>query len=133
MRPLFPRAPERGASLIELMIALVVLSLGILSLAQLFPAGSRGQLRDRMTTAATYYAQEKIEQLSSIEWNHADLSVGVHPAAGFDSLGDDRLWLRQYQVEQMTGSLNNLKKVTVTVQWDYMGARSVQAVTYLRR
>jgi Tfp pilus assembly protein PilV len=133
MRPCPSRPPERGASLIELMIALVVLSLGILSLAQLFPAGSRGQMRDRMTTAATYFAQEKIEELTVLPSTHADLSNGLHPAAGFDSLGDANQFLRRYQVEQMAGALKDLKKVTVTVQWDYMGARSVQAVTYLRR
>lgn len=133
MRPDRCSGRERGASLIELMIALVVLSLGILSLAQLFPAGSRGQLRDRMTTAANYYAQEKIEELSTLPWTHAALAAGTHPPAGFDSLGESGRWLRRYQVEQMAGALNNLKKVTVTVQWTYMGDRSVQAVTYLRR
>jgi Tfp pilus assembly protein PilV len=52
------RSSERGTTLAELMIALLVLSLGILAMGQLFPAGSRNQLQARMTTTASYYAQE---------------------------------------------------------------------------
>ena len=57
------RSPERGTSLAELMIALVVLSIGLLAVAQLFPAGSRGQVQDRMLTTASYYAQGADELL----------------------------------------------------------------------
>jgi len=34
-------AGERGLSLVEILIALVVLSLGIMSIASIFPAGTR--------------------------------------------------------------------------------------------
>ena len=47
MQPLaLPHRSERGITLIEMMIALVVLSLGVLAIAQLFPAGTRRQVRD---------------------------------------------------------------------------------------
>jgi len=48
-------------------------------------------------------------------------------------LGTSGQWQRFYQVTTMASPLENLKLVTVTVQWTYMGARSVTATTYVRR
>ena len=122
----------RGSTLIELMIALVMLTVGILAVGQLFPAGSRGQLQARLTTAGNYYAQEKLEQLAGASWTDASLSDGRHPASGFEALGSAGQWQRFYQVSAMAAPLDNLKKVTVTVAWTYRGARSVTATTYVR-
>lgn len=126
-----PRHAERGTSLAELMIALVVLSIGLLAVAQLFPAGSRGQVQDRMLTVANYYAQEKIENFVNLSWSDPNLSIGRHPpGTATENLG---AWKRFYQVDAMAPPLENLKKVTVTVSWTFQGTRSVSAVTYVRR
>jgi type IV pilus assembly protein PilV len=123
---------ERGATLIEVMVALVLLAVGILGVMQLFPAGSRAQLQDRMTSSASYFAQEKLEQLGRLQWNDPDLTVGTHPATP-ETVGDTGAWQRSWRVEAMTGQLANLKKVTVTVGWRFGGAKSVSAITYIRR
>jgi type II secretory pathway pseudopilin PulG len=131
---LLPDRAERGASLIELMIALVVLSLGILAMAQLFPAGTRSQVQGRMTTAGSYYAQEKIEDLNRVSWSDASLTAGRHPAGtATENLGPSGKWHRYYNVSILPAPLDNLKKVQVVVTWDFLGARSVQSTTYLRR
>ena len=124
---------ERGSTLIELMIALVMLTVGILAVGQLFPAGSRSQLQARMTSSGNYHAQEKLEQLAGNSWTDASLSVGRHPASGSEALGSQGQWHRFYQVEAMDAPLDNLKKVTVTVQWTFQGNRSVTSTTYVRR
>jgi prepilin-type N-terminal cleavage/methylation domain-containing protein len=124
---------ERGATLIELMIALVILTVGILAVGQLFPAGSRSQLQAHMTTAGNYHAQEKLEQLAGSSWTDASLTDGRHPASGFEALGSSGQWQRFYEVSTMASPLKNLKKVTVTVQWTYLGSRSVTSTTYVRR
>ena len=124
---------ERGSSLAELMVALVILSIGLLAVAQLFPAGARGQSQDRMMTIANYYAQETIERLSNLDWSHTDLTAGRHPAGtATESLGTSGAWQRHYQVTQMAAPLDNLKKVTVTVAWK-AGTKSVTATTYYKR
>jgi Tfp pilus assembly protein PilV len=126
-----PPNAERGTSLAELMVALVVLSVGLLAVAQLFPAGSRGQVQDRMLTVANYYAQEKIETFVNVAWSDPNLTVGRHPAGtATENLG---AWQRFYQVDAMASPLENLKKVTVTVSWSFHGTRSVSATTYVRR
>ena len=125
---------QRGVTLIELMMALVILSIGLMAVAQLFPAGVRGQVRDRVYSSANYYAQEKMEEVSGKSWADASLSIGRHPAAAFETLGTNATWLRFYQVDPMAIPLDNLRKVTVTVSWNIQNsARSVSTVTYVRR
>ena len=128
-------APDRGMSLIELMIALVVLAFGILAVGRLFPTGARSQVQDRLLIGANYYAQEQVEALTGRDWSDPLLANGRHPAGvAMDTLGNGR-WLRFYQVTAMTGSLDNLKKVDVTVNYTgpSQGARSITATTYVRR
>jgi prepilin-type N-terminal cleavage/methylation domain-containing protein len=133
-RTVTARPAERGATLIELMIALVLLAIGILAVAQLFPAGARAQLSDKMMTSATYYAQEKLEDLNRLGWADPALTNGRHPPGlTNENLGASGRWHRHYEVTTLAVPLDNLKKVTVTVEWDFMGHRSVQSTTYLRR
>jgi Tfp pilus assembly protein PilV len=122
-------------SLIELLIALVVLAVGILAVGRMFPTSARSQAQDRLRIGANYYAQEGIEQVTGRSWADPMLAEGRHPAGtAMDSLGGGH-WLRFYQVTTMTGSLSNLKKVDVTVNWQGagQGAKSLTATTYVRR
>jgi prepilin-type N-terminal cleavage/methylation domain-containing protein len=126
------RPGERGTTLAELMIALVVLSIGMLAVAQLFPAGSRAQTQDKMISTANYYAQQKVEELINVAWSDGALTPGRHPAA---AANDEALgaWTRHYDVTVLAAPLDNLKKITVTVAWTLRGSRSVTTTTYLRR
>lgn len=127
-----PADRERGSTLAELMVALVVLSIGLLAVAQLFPAGARSQTQDRMLTVANYYAQEKVERLTALDWSHPDLVNGRHPSSGGETLGKTGAWSRAYDVSAMAAPLENLKKVTVTVWWKN-GKDSVTTTTYIKR
>jgi len=123
---------ESGSTLAELMVALVVLSIGLLAVAQLFPAGARSQVQDRMLTIANYFAQEKVERLTSLDWSHPELAGGRHPTSGNETLGPTGSWSRVYEVATMPSPLENLKKVTVTVWWKN-GRDSVTTTTYVKR
>ena len=125
---------QRGVTLIELMMALVVLALGVLAVSQLFPAGAQTQLKDRLLSSGNYYAQEKIEDLETKTWADAELAIGRHPAVGYDSLGTQKKWLRYHEVVALAAPLDNLRKVRVSVSWTYLGnTRQVAATTYVRR
>jgi len=128
------RGRERGVTLVELCIALVVISIGLLALVRIFPTATRNQLEDRMVTSANLYAQEKVEDLSAKGWADADLTIGRHPAGTVnEACGTSGAWQRHWDVAQMASPLDNLKKITVTVTWTFMqGTRSVTATTYLR-
>jgi prepilin-type N-terminal cleavage/methylation domain-containing protein len=125
---------ERGISLLELLIALVVLSIGVLSLSQLFPAGSRSQVQSRLRTEASQYSREKIEQLQVLSWSDTALNAGRHPTgSATEKLETVGTLARYYQVEILPAPLTNLKQVTVNVVWRHIKPCTVQAVTYLRK
>jgi hypothetical protein len=108
--------------------------MGVLAVAQLFPAGTRGQLRDRMATTGSNFAQQKLEALSVLTWSDAELTDGRHPAGtATENLGTGGAWHRFYNVTTLASPLDNCKKVTVTVQWTLGSQRQVQATTYLRK
>jgi len=128
-----PVRGERGVTLVELLAALVVISIGVLALVRLFPTAERNQLEDRMLTSANLYAQEKVEFLQTKMWVDPEMTIGRHPAGtATEDLGASGKWHRFYVVSQMAAPLDNLKKITVTVSWNFMGSRSVTATTYVR-
>ncbi len=126
---------QRGVTLVELLITLIVLSVGLLAVSQLFPSGTRNQERDTMLTESIHFAQEKVEQLQSKVWSDSALTVGRHPAGTDVETLAGTSCQRWYQVDAMAAPLDNLKKITVTVQYQGAGqpARTVSTVTYIRR
>ena len=124
---------ERGITLVEMLIAVVVMTTGILALGRMIPSAMRGQQADRMLTQGNAYAQQKVESLQTRYWSDSELTDGRHPASGFDSLGSAGQWQRYHEVVTLAAPLDNLRKVTVTVGWTYLGPHSVTATTYMRR
>ena len=135
MRPASAPALERGATLIELMLALIILAIGLLAVNQLFPAGTRAQVRDRMLASASGMVQQKIEQVSSCTWADTGLSLGRHPPGTMaEGLGDFGNIRRFYTVDTMPIPLDNLRKVTVEAYWLSLGdTMRVRTSTYVRR
>ena len=123
---------ERGITLVETLIAVLVMTTGILALGRLIPAASSGQLSDKMLTQANAYAQQKVENLQTLVWADPLLTDGRHPASN-EELGSNGQWERYYEVTSMVAPLDNLRKVTVTVTWNFSGPHQVTATTYLRR
>jgi prepilin-type N-terminal cleavage/methylation domain-containing protein len=134
MRPSSVSTAEQGATLIELMIALVILGIGLLAVNQLFPAGTRAQVRDRMLASASGFVQQKIEQVSTYTWADTGLSLGRHPSGADEALGDFNNIRRFYTVDTMPIPLDNLRKVTVQAYWLSLGdTMRVSTSTYVRR
>jgi Tfp pilus assembly protein PilV len=65
----FKKNPERGALLIELMIAMLVLAIGLGALTTLIAACMATDTRNSKDTSATLLAQKVIEELSAQNTN----------------------------------------------------------------
>lgn len=126
------RRHDRGFTLLELMVALIVLSVGVFAVANLFPAGMRGQVQDRMQAEAGGLAQSEIERLSGLAWGDAQLASGRHPASGYTTCGTNGHWSRSYDVSPLAAPLADVKKVSVTVTWSGANGREVTIATYVR-
>lgn len=129
----FTARHERGFSLLELMVALIVLSIGVLAVARLFPAGTRGQTQDKLQATAGYLAQEEIERLGGLAFDDAELSIGRHPAGSATVVcGPNEHWSRWYVVEAVEAPLDDLKRVTLHVSWVHAGGREIVISTYVK-
>ena len=122
---------EHGVTLVEVMIALILISVGIMAVARLFPTGSRSQLASRMQTVAGQYADAQLEQLRGLSRASTALAPGRHPSSGYDTLGTTRSWIRYYRVTAMPAPLDSLLRIETTVKWHFASRESVQMSEYL--
>ena len=100
---------NKGFTLVEVMIAIVVLSVALLALAGLQIVSIRGNsFGNRMTEALTL-AKDSMEEMKNIEWEPiGDRSDDVPPPP------EKPIYHRVCSVSQS----GNIKTVTVTVSWD---------------
>ncbi len=102
-----------GFSLIEILIALVILSIALLGLAGLMVQTTKNNsFGGRMTEAATF-AQDKLEEFRAIGW------VKIPPNTGgmdHSNGATGIVYTRNWQVAPNPTN-GNLKEITVTINW----------------
>lgn len=69
---------QKGAGLVEILIAILIFALGISLAMRMLPDSNVATTRGRNITKATNIAQEKVEELMSIAFSDADLTAGTH-------------------------------------------------------
>ena len=121
---------ERGMTMVELMIALVVLSIGLLGIAAIFPSGRRFSNRDRLLTTATDLALQKMEQIRTYAYSDPNLTVGVHPTSLGETVGPNNNYTRWWTVSQIA---TDLRCADVRVTWTGARAETARVVTYFKR
>ena len=117
---MFNTRNNSGFTLIEVLVAMVILSIGLLGTAALITGIIKSnQVSNRITTA-TVLAQDKMEEIKSMEY----LNVVAEPLS---IITDYPLYKREVTVDPLgTGT----QTVTVTVSWD-SEAHSVELKTIL--
>jgi len=117
----------RGFTIIELVLAIVILAVGVLAATNLLPVTARSAQHDRMVTQAAGYAQQKVEELRSLDFYDSALSQGTHPASP-ESID---VFQREYQVTDNL-PMTDMKQVVITVSWrTAFRASNVQLKTYI--
>jgi Tfp pilus assembly protein PilV len=73
---------EKGASVVEIMVALVIFGIGLVAAVRVLPESSQKTTRSRNKTIAVNIAQEKVEELMAAGFQDADLNPGDHDDPG---------------------------------------------------
>jgi len=118
------RPTEGGFSLIEVLFALTFLAVGILAVASMIPAGTRGVSQSRVLTSGLMAAQIKMEDLKGTPF------VALTPGTFADTTS---VFTRTWTVTDSV-PMANCKKIVVTSQWnDSHGAESTVLTSYVSR
>jgi type IV pilus assembly protein PilV len=111
---------QSGFTLLEVLIAISILTVGLLGVAQMQIMGIRGNSFSGNTTAALTLAEEKMEDLLGKSYTDAELTNGNNPDANnpIDETGQaGGIYSRMWTVTDDTPIIGT-KTVTVSVSWD---------------
>ena len=78
---------QAGFSLVEVLVASVLLIVGVVGMLAIFPQAFRNTTNSGREAVLNHLTMEKVEELRGLPLAHADLSLGFHPAQAFDSAG----------------------------------------------
>jgi uncharacterized protein (TIGR02598 family) len=118
-----PPTTKKGFTLIEIITALAIMVIGLLSILALFPVGFHASKRAADFTKVALFAQEKLEEVKMKGFDNVDSFNGQSETEGIFS--------RQVTISQVTG-YDNLKEITVKVTWTERGqTREEEFKTYI--
>jgi prepilin-type N-terminal cleavage/methylation domain-containing protein len=98
---------QRGFTLLEVLISIIILSVALLALAGLQIISIRGNAFGGTMTEAITLARDKIEDLKRDDWNNVAAGNDAQTVRGIS-------YARNWAVQ----TAGQTKEVTVTVSWD---------------
>jgi len=107
---------NHGLALLEVLIALALVSVVLLGLAGLSTVAIKGSSLSREMTTAITLAQDKLEEVR-LGGYRASLSGSISQVEPYGSITDEPFYTRTVFVQPNTPMVG-LQTVTVTVHWD---------------
>jgi prepilin-type N-terminal cleavage/methylation domain-containing protein len=115
---------DQGFSLIEVLFALTFLAVGIMAVASMIPAGTRGVSQSRVLTTGLMAAQVKMEDLKGTSF------LALTPGTFSDTTS---VFTRTWTVTDSV-PMAGCKKLTVRSQWtDSHGNQSTVLTSYVSK
>lgn len=119
------RTTSKGFALLEIMLSLLLLSVGVVSIAGLYVTALDSGLDAEQTNIAVNLAQKRMEEIYNLTYASVVSESKTALSAPFAS------YSRQVTAAEI-GSPAGLKQVTVTVFWTIKGKEaSISLVTYV--
>jgi len=114
---------KKGFSLLEVLVGLVILSIGLLAIAGMQVTSVRGNFFSKNITEASYVAQDRMEFLNNLPLNSAELQPGNYNDGTQTYSGV--VFSRSYSVVSNGG----LRTINYVVRWNDGVARSITIST----
>jgi prepilin-type N-terminal cleavage/methylation domain-containing protein len=115
---------DKGFSLLEVLFALTFLAVGIMAVASMIPAGTRGVSQSRVLTTGLMATQVKMEELKGTPFQ------SLAPGTFTDTTS---VFTRTWTVTDSV-PMAGCKKLTVTSQWtDSHGNQSTVLTSYVSK
>lgn len=105
---------EKGYTLIEILIALTLFSVGMLAVASMQISGIQGNATSKWTSEASSWTADRIEQFLPLDYDDTDLSNGSHGPV------TQGIYEITWDVTE-NAPINNVKTIDVTVDWEDRG------------
>jgi len=113
---------KKSFSLVELLIAIFVLTIGILAVVQAFPFGVQIQKSAQMDTVANQLCQSKMEEISSLSYGEIVLGTSEE---NYGSIASFLSYKRRAEISYFDpnnpsvppGADSGVKKIKITVFW----------------
>ena len=115
---------SQGFTLIEVLIALIVLSISLLALASLMVVATKNNSFGGHMTEAVTFAQDKLEEFRANRWeNITPISMGTDQTIGSTGIGYTRTWTIVQN--------GNLKTIAITINWNDRVNHSINLTSIL--
>jgi type IV pilus assembly protein PilV len=118
------RSKEEGLTLLEVIIAIAILTFGILAVASMQAASIQGNSFSSSVTEGTTWAGDQVERLMALPYDHNDLDQAQNPHQATEGS-----YTINWNVTDDT-PITNTKTINVTVTWT---DRGVQKTVSLQR
>lgn len=105
---------RHGFTLVELVVAILVFSLGIMGILKMHQASIQSNNFSQQLTEAVNLADDQIETLRGAGFDAADMAVAAHATNGTALRGTQ--YNVSYRVENVAGQAG-LRRITVFVRW----------------
>jgi type II secretion system protein I len=105
----------KGFTLIEVLIVMAIFSIGILAVAAMQMTSTKGNASARRITEETALAENQIENLMQLSYDHADLNSANNPHESIQ--GPYIINWNVTEIDLDEDGTNDSKTVDVTVNW----------------
>lgn len=121
-QPSPPRASaQAGFTLVEILVSLVVLMIGVTGILTMQMSSMKGTSYSRHATEAIVLAEDKLEELLSVDPASAPFANGSDPIGGIDAQGNNPPVSGVAYTRNWAIAGNPLATITLTITWQERG------------
>lgn len=125
---------EKGFTLLEVIIAMAILSVGLLAIGYMQITAIDSNSTGNRITEGTSLAQDKLEELVTHRMTHADLNASGNPHTDTSHPGYTITWnVTDNPVNTVDGvQLTNAKLIVMTCQWLDRGRQKQTELRFIK-